>query len=111
MPIEPDPDVTFEDALRQLEAIVDDLERGEPELSRALAEYERGVGLLAHCHAVLERAGRSVALLEGADAAGNPSTTSFVEDASAEIESPAPARPRARRPKVVDAADEPFIPF
>ncbi|MFO0954370.1 MAG: exodeoxyribonuclease VII small subunit [Isosphaeraceae bacterium] len=44
-----DPDVPFEEALRRLERLVDDLERGEPELSTALAKYEQGVRLLARC--------------------------------------------------------------
>src|SRR6185437_8716213 len=55
----PAPDLVFEDALDQLETIVGDLERGEPELSSALAKYERGVRLLARCHQLLETAERS----------------------------------------------------
>ncbi len=115
MTTEPESSPNFEEALRQLEAIVDDLERGEPELSAALAKYERGVGLLAHCHGVLEQAERSVALLAGVDDAGNPITTPFDEKISVESEGPAPARPaarsRKRAAKPADDGNDAFIPF
>jgi exodeoxyribonuclease VII small subunit len=116
MTTEPEPAVTFEEALKQLESIVDDLERGEPELSAALAKYERGVGLLARCQGVLEQAERSVALLSGVDAAGNPITTPFPDETSADPEPPPPAKPAAKTRKrpakpAADEGDEPFIPF
>ena len=72
MPEETEP--RFETALEQLEAIVQSLERGEPDLSAALAKYETGVRLLNQCYGLLERAERSVALLTGVDAQGNPTT-------------------------------------
>ncbi|HZW31893.1 MAG TPA: exodeoxyribonuclease VII small subunit [Isosphaeraceae bacterium] len=81
------PDVsepTFEQALTRLEQIVDDLERGEPALSVALAQYEDGVKLLRHCYRLLELAEQSVALLTDVDAHGRPLTTAF--DASATVD-------------------------
>ena len=53
MPEETEP--RFEAALEQLEAIVESLERGEPDLTAALARYETGVRLLTQCYGLLER--------------------------------------------------------
>jgi exodeoxyribonuclease VII small subunit len=79
-----DAELRFEDALSQLEQIVEALERGEPELTAALDQYEKGVRLLSQSYAILERAERSVALLTGIDDQGNPITAPF--DATATIE-------------------------
>jgi exodeoxyribonuclease VII small subunit len=90
----PDPsEPTFEEALTQLEGIVAELEHGEPGLSAALAKYENGVKLLRHCYQLLDQAERSVALLTGVDAQGNPLTTPFDSTATRAREigpSPAP---------------------
>lgn len=53
-------ELSFEEALAQLEAIVDKIEGGEVGLESALAEYERGVALLKRCREVLERAEQKV---------------------------------------------------
>jgi len=71
----------FENAVQELERIVEELERGRPDLGTALARYERGVKLLGHCQGLLDGAERSVALLTGVDEAGQPITSAF--DASA----------------------------
>ena len=73
---------SFEEALAQIERIVEDLERGEPALSTALAKYENGVKLLRHCYHLLDQAEQSVALLTDVDAQGNPCTTPFDATAS-----------------------------
>jgi exodeoxyribonuclease VII small subunit len=85
MPDEPElePEPSFEQALTQLEQIVASLERGEPELTAALAKYERGVGLLTQCQRLLDQAEQSVALLTGVDERGDPLTVPF--DATATI--------------------------
>jgi exodeoxyribonuclease VII small subunit len=83
MPDEPEPEPSFEQALTQLERIVASLERGEPELTTALAKYEKGVRLLTLCHRLLDQAEQSVALLTGVDDQGNPLTVPF--DATATI--------------------------
>jgi exodeoxyribonuclease VII small subunit len=80
---EPEDELSFEQALGQLERIVDVLERGESDLSTALSHHERSIRLLAHCHGLLERAEQAVALLAGVDAQGNPITAPF--DATATI--------------------------
>lgn len=48
--------LTFEQAMEQLESIVERVEGGQVGLEQALAEYERGVGLVKRCREVLQRA-------------------------------------------------------
>ena len=48
--------ISFEDALRELETIVTSLERGDVYLDDAIAAFERGTALKAHCQARLEEA-------------------------------------------------------
>jgi exodeoxyribonuclease VII small subunit len=78
-----EPELGFEEALTQLERIVEHLERGEPALAAALTQYEDGVRLLRHCYLLLDQAEQSVALLTGVDDQGNPQTIPF--DATATI--------------------------
>ena len=85
-------ELRFEAAVSQLEQIVESLERGEPELATALTKYETGVRLLSRCYALLERAERSVALLTGVDAEGNPVTAPFDATATLNVETDAKAR-------------------
>jgi exodeoxyribonuclease VII small subunit len=49
-------DISFEDALRELEGIVTSLERGDVSLDDAITAFERGTALKAHCQARLEEA-------------------------------------------------------
>jgi exodeoxyribonuclease VII small subunit len=87
----PEPEPSFEQALGQLERIVASLERGEPELTAALAKYEKGVSLLTQCHRLLDQAEQSVALLTGVDEQGNALTTPFDATATFTRETVAPA--------------------
>ncbi len=48
--------ISFEQALAELERIVDDLERGEVPLDRSIAIYERGEALKRHCETLLKQA-------------------------------------------------------
>ncbi|MEQ8405645.1 MAG: exodeoxyribonuclease VII small subunit [Oceanicaulis sp.] len=48
--------MSFEAALAELEGIVSQLERGEVELEKSIAMYERGAALKAHCEARLKEA-------------------------------------------------------
>ncbi|XBQ15022.1 MAG: exodeoxyribonuclease VII small subunit [Oceanicaulis sp.] len=48
--------MSFEAALAELEGIVAQLERGEVELEKSIAMYERGAALKAHCEARLKEA-------------------------------------------------------
>ena len=55
--------VTFEAALKQLEEIVQRLERGELPLEESLKLYEEGIHLSRLCHAKLEEAEGKIELL------------------------------------------------
>ncbi len=48
--------MSFEDALRELESIVEKLERGEAPLDESIKIYERGAALKAHCESKLKAA-------------------------------------------------------
>lgn len=63
----PSPVADFEKSLEQLEALVDDMERGELSLEQSLAAYERGVGLYRRCQQALEQAELRVKLLSDPD--------------------------------------------
>jgi exodeoxyribonuclease VII small subunit len=49
-------DMSFEEALAELETIVRQLEQGEVELEKSIAIYERGAELKKHCDARLKAA-------------------------------------------------------
>ena len=74
--------LSFEDALRQLDEIVGDLEQGRLGLSESLARYEEGVGHLKRCYEMLGAAEKKIELLSGVDADGNPITEPFDEAVS-----------------------------
>lgn len=93
-PSSPAPD--FETALKRLERLVASLERGDLDLSGALAAYEDGVKLLGQCHGLLDAAERKVTLLTGVNDDGTPSTTPF--DATATATTPS-ERPQAPGPR------------
>lgn len=99
-----EPDLNFEGALDELEQIVDNLEAGEPALAEALAKYERGIHLLARCQNLLDGADRTVALLAGVDANGQPLTTPFDTTATAD-------RDRADSPTLNSPKPNDGIPF
>ncbi len=48
--------LSFEDALKELESIVDQLERGDVELEKSIAIYERGEALRNRCDELLKSA-------------------------------------------------------
>lgn len=56
-------EMTFEDALSQLESIVSELERGETPLEQTIARFERGIALSRRCEDRLNEADRKVAIL------------------------------------------------
>ncbi|MDX2307234.1 MAG: exodeoxyribonuclease VII small subunit [Hyphomicrobium sp.] len=67
-------DMTFERALKELEAIVARLERGDVELEESIAIYERGEQLKDHCDRLLRQAEAKVEKLTLA-ADGSPKGT------------------------------------
>jgi exodeoxyribonuclease VII small subunit len=48
--------LSFEEAMRELESIVRDLETGKAKLDDAVRAYERGAALKAHCETKLRAA-------------------------------------------------------
>jgi len=60
--------LSFEEAVKELEGIVSQLEDGRVDLEKSIAIYERGVALKAHCEAKLKAAqARIEKIVTGAD--------------------------------------------
>ena len=55
--------IDFEQALAELESLVERLERGDVPLDEALRTFERGVALTRHCQARLQAAQQKVEIL------------------------------------------------
>jgi exodeoxyribonuclease VII small subunit len=70
--------MSFEEALAELEAIVQRLERGQLDLEASIAAYERGTLLRQHCAEKLRHAQMRVDKLTF-DAEGRPRTTPLDE--------------------------------
>ena len=56
---------TYEDIRQRLEDLVAGLERGEGTLEESLGAYEEGVSLVKSAHALLDNAGKRLAVLTG----------------------------------------------
>lgn len=68
-------EMSFEEAMRALEAVVAQLESGEVELEKSIQLYERGAALKARCETKLKEAEEKVAAItldEGGRPAGTP---------------------------------------
>jgi exodeoxyribonuclease VII small subunit len=62
--------LSFEAAMRELEEIVGQLEKGNVDLDKSIALYERGEILKKHCDALLKSAeARIEKIVQGADGA------------------------------------------
>ncbi len=70
--------MTFEQAMKELEAVVGQLERGDVALDQSIALYERGALLKKRCEDELKRAEEKVAAIT-LDADGRPTGTTPVE--------------------------------
>ena len=57
------PPKSFEDALRELEQILAEIESGNVGLEESLLKYERGNFLIQHCRTVLNSAEKQIELL------------------------------------------------
>lgn len=53
----------FETALKELEGIVEELERGELTLDQTLAKYESGIKIYTQCHKILENTEKKINIL------------------------------------------------
>jgi exodeoxyribonuclease VII small subunit len=65
--------MSFEDALKELEGIVRNLESGSGQLDAAIDAYERGAALKKHCEAKLREAQAKIEKIT-IDASGNASS-------------------------------------
>jgi len=70
----------FETAMRDLEELVERLERGDLPLEESLAAFERGVKLTRACQAALKEAEQKVEIL--LKKAGEPAVEDFIPDDS-----------------------------
>ena len=59
--------LSFEEAMAELEQVVAQLERGEVPLEESIALYERGAALKVHCAAKLKDAEAKVELIRAAE--------------------------------------------
>jgi exodeoxyribonuclease VII small subunit len=111
MPDTPDDNLSFEEALAELEVIVRALEDGQVGLEDSLASYEKGVGLLKRCYGQLRQAEQRIQLLAGVDEEGKPMARPFQHSSTEDAASPKPLpeepeRPAPRRRKM---AEEPGL--
>jgi exodeoxyribonuclease VII small subunit len=60
--------LTYEQAIEQLEALLEKLDTGEIGLEESLRHYERGVELIKHCRGVLGRVEKRIHELKLTDA-------------------------------------------
>lgn len=58
-----DKPVKFEDAIEQLEQIIERIESGEAGLEECLGQYEQGMKLIQQCRTILTRAEQRIAEL------------------------------------------------
>lgn len=71
-------DMTFEEALAELQTVVGKLEAGDVELEASINLYERGAALKEHCDAKLKAAEEKVAQITLGEG-GQPTGTTPVE--------------------------------
>ncbi len=71
-------EMSFEDAMKELEAVVTQLESGDVPLEDSIKLYERGAALKAHCQKKLAEAEEKVAQIT-LDGEGNPKGTTPVD--------------------------------
>lgn len=72
-------EMSFEEAIRELEQVVTQLDRGDVALEASIGLYERGAKLKARCEAKLKEAEEKVARIT-LDAGGQPAGTTPLED-------------------------------
>lgn len=71
-------EMSFEDAIRELEQVVTQLDRGDVALEDSIKLYERGAALKARCEAKLKEAEEKVAQIT-LDGGGNATGATPVE--------------------------------
>ena len=69
--------MSFEEALKELETVVGQLEGGQVELEKSIALYERGADLKRHCEARLAQAQARIEQISMAENGAANGTTPF----------------------------------
>ena len=59
--------LTFEEAMKELELLVDSLDKGDISLDEAIAAYDRGSQLKDHCQKKLNEAKMKVETIQSSD--------------------------------------------
>jgi exodeoxyribonuclease VII small subunit len=73
------PPKDFEEALRELEQILAEIEKGEVGLEDSLLRYERGTFLIQHCQNILNTAEKQIELI-GRKENGELKTSTLPQD-------------------------------
>lgn len=82
---------SFEEALGELEGLVEAMENDQLPLEKLVAHYEKGAGLLQHCEQVLAEARKRIELIEL-----NPTPENELAQEGSSVDDPqAPAEPTA----------------
>lgn len=69
--------IPFEEALGELQQIVSALESGHVNLEQSLSQFEKGIGLISHCRALLDQAHQRVEIVVSRSLSVEPVTTPF----------------------------------
>lgn len=56
---------SFEEAITELTEIVSKIESGQTPLQNSLEQYEKGMALIKHCRAILEKAEKRIEKIAG----------------------------------------------
>jgi exodeoxyribonuclease VII small subunit len=73
----------FEDAIEQVESVIDQIESGDIGLEQSLADYERATKLIAHCRSILDVAEKRIVELTVDDQGRLKAVNAEVDDAGA----------------------------
>ena len=98
------PEPSFEQALTELQHIVDDLEAGQIGLDESMQRFEQGIALLRNCYGTLEKAEQKIEILTGTDEAGRPLTEPF--DATSTVQQKKTSAGRRKRTTAKKAAGD-----
>ena len=102
------PELSFEQALTELQQIVDDLEAGQLGLDESMQRFEQGIALLRNCYGTLEKAEQKIEILTGTDESGRPLTEPF--EATSTIQQKQTSAGRRKRTADKQTADNAEAP-
>ncbi|MFK7911643.1 MAG: exodeoxyribonuclease VII small subunit [Akkermansiaceae bacterium] len=81
---------SFEQALEELEEMVDTMESGELALEELITSYERGAKLVSHCESVLDDARKRLELITINPKSPNDGAKESTPSASSDDDAPSP---------------------